>query len=200
MYGNTTNSEGKSLDNAIVPVITGLHVAECKVDKLEIATDQEGNEDTRRAFLFINQPNGAVFRHSIWDGKKNGEPDEGAMDRLNGFMLHLALGSKFVSSEDEYKTLIGNPSSFKEFIRNFNNNIITPNKAKSLTFTISKKLGTDGKWRNEIPVFPPFVEPDGTNPTTFYVRKGKNKLIFEVPETTSAPTTSSDNGSDDDVF
>lgn len=199
MYGNTTNSEGKSLENSIIPILTGLHVPGNKIKGIAIFKKEDGEEDLRRAILTIEQSNGAELRHTVWDGLKQGEPDEKAMDRLNGFMLHLALGTQAVNSSEEYQSVIGNPSSFKEFINIFNTKIIGKLGNKTFTFTVIKKENTsNGKWYAQLPIFPNFVEADGTKPTTLYMKKD---YVFEAPEVTKTndlETASSANA--DDLF
>lgn len=199
MYGNTTNSDGKSLENSIVPILTGLHVSGNKIKGIAIFQKEDGEKDLRRAILTIEQANGAELRHTVWDGLKQGEPDEKSMDRLNGFMLHLALGTQAASSPEEYSSLIGSPGSFSEFIETFNNKIISKILNKTFTFTIIKRENTsNGKWYAQLPIFPNFVEVDGTKPTTLYMKKD---YVFEAPEVTKTDDLESSSAANaDDLF
>lgn len=199
MYGKTTNSEGKSLENEYIPILKGLHVSGNEIASIEIYKGQDGVEDERRAILTIKQSNGAELKHTVWDGKKNGEPDSGAMDRLNGFMLHVACGTKICSTPEEFASLIGTPSNFKEFITAFNDKIISKGRGKKYTFTIITRESNNGKWYPQIPMFPNFVEPDGTSPTTLFMKKD---YIFDAPAVTHMPNDApaSTAVSDDDLF
>lgn len=196
MYGNTTASDGQSLENNFVPVITGLHVKENQILSLKMFEDENGVVDTRRANLIIKQSNGAELRHTIWDGLKNGQVDEKSVDRLNGFMLHLGtvlLGG----SQDAYKTAIGSPANFTEFINNFNANIVAKSTTKRFTMTIIKRENqSNGKWYAQVPMFPNFIEVDGTAPSTLFMKKS---YIFDEPEVT-APANASTGSDVADAF
>lgn len=190
MYGKTVNSEGKSLENDFTPVETGLHVKGNVIKSIEIFKDEEGVEDLRRAILTVEQSNGGELRHTVWDGLKNGEVEDKAVDRLNGFMLHLGTVISETSPE-EYSSLIGSPASFKEFIETFNTKIIPKANGKSFTMTVIKRENqSNGKWYAQIPIFPNFIELDGTEPSTIFMKKS---YIFETPEVSSPSAgTSSD--------
>jgi len=179
MYGSTVSSQGESLENNMVPVLTGLRVEGNEILGINIFENEAGEKDFRRAILTIKQNNGAQLRHTIWDGIKGGQPDEKAMDRLNGFMLHV--GSTLLGgTPEQYKSAIGEPTSFEEFINSFNNNIIAKAKDKRFTMTIIKKENqSNGKWYAQLPMFPNFIELDGTTPSTLFMKK---MYIFEAPE------------------
>jgi hypothetical protein len=190
MYGQTVSSEGKDLNEATAQLLTGLHVKGNVLESLSLATDASGNVVNNRAELVIKQSSGATIKQAYFD--KPG--DAKAIDRLNGAVLHIC--SAFVT-KDEYKSLLGAPTNFAEFIHNVNTNIFPRAKGKTFTMTFIREEAQNGKWYVKIPTFPNFIELDGTAPTTIYMKKN---YIFDIPETTNmsdpmaAPAASSDSG------
>ena len=178
MFGATHDADGKNLLEQNSPILTGLHVTGNELMSLTMGKDQAGNPDPRFANLMIKQSNGSELKHTIWAPN-----DEKGVTRTNTFILHLC--SAFVTPE-EYKALVGSPSSFEEFVNVVGTNVFPKAKGVKFTMTIIKKENTNsGKWYAQLPGFPPFVEKDGTTPTGLYMKKS---YVFETPATTDMGT------------
>lgn len=173
MFGATTAEDGSSLVSTTTPIITGLQVPGNKIVELAMGVDREGNPTERWATITIEQSNGAKLTHTLW----NPGEDADAKQVINAFILHLCLS--FVT-EQEYKQLVGTPTSFAHFINTVGTNIIP--KAKDLTFTMTIIYRPNkGKFYAQLPKYVPFVEKDGTTPSTLYMKKS---YIFEIPTVT----------------
>lgn len=189
MFGKTTDEEGVSLVSTNTPIITGLHVKGNKLIELKMGVNQDGSPTERWATLTIEQSNGAKLTHTLW----NPNDDADAIKVVNAFILHLCTSFITVA---EYEQLVGTPTSFAHFINTVGTTIIP--KAKDLTFTMTVIYRPNkGKYYAQLPKYIPFIEKDGTSPSTLYMKKS---YIFEIPETTDMDATTSATVSGGDLF
>lgn len=178
MYGAKTTSDGKAITaNGMSPIIAGLCVEGNKIESLEMAKDDQGNINPKRAILTFVQSNGAKFQHSFWDSQESW-----AIDQINREMLHIC--NKIVT-EQEYTETVENhgDNTFQGFISAISEHIIPQAKNKLFNLKIVyKENKNNGKWYPNFPKFPNFIEPGDTTSCTFSVNPKYD--IFEMPTAT----------------
>jgi hypothetical protein len=186
MYGAKQTSDGKAISaNGMNPILVGLCVQGNTIESLEMAKDDQGNVNPKRAVLTFVQKNGAKFQHSFWDSS-----EDWAIDQINREMLHIC--NKIVS-EDEYTSVVDEhgDGTFQGFIDAVATNIIPKAKGKNFNLKIVYKENKNtGKWYPNFPKFPNFIEPECPVAETTFTSNPKYD-VFTQPTATTMPDTPS---------
>jgi len=188
-YGSKVNSEGKSITaDGFSPIMVGERVVGNKIKGVEFAKNEDTSINEDRAFIIIEQTNGAEYRHMLTNSD-----NVKAQDIANRTVLHLA--TKFMT-EEEYYAALANPSSFKEFVTALKDRVFPRAVGKTFTMKFTYRQNGD-KFYAGFPTFPNFVELDGTTPSGLSTNPKFD--IYETPTRSNvAPPTEAT--SEDDVF
>ena len=196
-YGSKTNSEGKSIQaNGSMPVLVGECVPGNTIEYFGMSKDQNGELSANMAEIRFKQSNGATFTKKFWDSE-----EDWAIDNLNRDMLHIA--TKIVP-ETEYDAAVAGSTSFSDFIQKIAVGVISKAEGKKFALKIIYKANTNkqsasfGQFFPSFPNFPNWIEPDGTNPTTF--RTNPKYDFYEIPTSTSAEEMDTEEAADTEVF
>ncbi len=175
-YGSRTNAEGEAhRGDGRMPVMTGEKVEGCKLQTIEMATDDSGQVIAGRAVVRFTQPNGSTFQQMYFESDQ-----DWAIDRTNQQFLHMA--TKMIT-EEEYYNAIGTATSFSDFISKVSGALMPASQGKSFTLKIALRE-SNGSYFPTFPNYPNFIELDGTNPSTLSTNPKYD--FYEVPVVDSA--------------
>lgn len=178
-YGTIKSSEGVDLStDGLKQIQVGQCVEGNTITSLEMAEDQNGNVNEKRAVLTITQSNGAKFSHSLFDSE-----EAWGQDQVKKELLHIC--TKIVTKA-EYEVIISGVTSFLSFITAIKDSIIPLAEGKLFNMKIVYKKSGNGKWYPSFPKFPSFVELAGTTPSTLTTNPIYD--FYQQPVPTEMPT------------